>query len=1075
MASADDPVCPDLDTIGTTERTDGRRCYCPVGLCPAGHICYSGTPADTRTRSPCHEGYFCPEGSSYEQMVTSQRCPEGTTSDAKATAKTDCYRLDDRVTAAISTEMFKDPDALSAFRDYVETDPAYTCRPHPNPPSCESQAGPQTRLRMLRERERQIPWAAAAAAFGNKSGSNARGGKGVVTLRPSVAYEVSVNGSEERRGLQSVDAPPDYLGTPPDVTVFRLPPFTMARFEFSLAGRLPPGLTYSDHYRFAVFVDGHKHKDPYPPSFGFDMPVNDEYVAYRDHRWSKTSDFALHLHSMKAVYFRLELQILNGLYSEQLSLFERTMEMQILPDANLPWGPDRGHPGKLGSDGAISRRVFLLGIDKDTQPSALPLNLPRLLPTKDVYMGREYLEPYQADNVVAVLEYSMMNYTLPSGGTGGILMDPLEGVYQADYSEETYWGTSLLTVAPLPNLPYFSLCSRGVRIGREPSTHNYHADVDKPFTIGYRDASGGSPVRARGNLVKCKCSDQPQPQFAEVCLPGCQTYFDASGSEFRNLAFTPVVFESPSLGLGNDQYHLAGEWVVSPRCGKCASAENGAGPGQPYPRDAFYPPTGPIYQLPGWDSRAPLTWVLEHPSACNLVSEEDTIHIGQWAIFETKRYSDACDYVMTCMYEERSELFAGKPYWFQAQSSDMLFYMTREPIPTDHVSRGFCFPDLEADETRQMQLQRSCGSSQYFKKVRDYMDDENFIFIQADVSSYEAERHSLDWTPHRLQLQLQYWQTRDTSIGKYMKKLIKGNLFLGDFTKVPGATLRGHEYDLRITWIPVAWIDVLDNFALDTSTYLVFYLALDIIAILVTMIVWGCVRIATRQTSPPRLNFSGWLKGFELNPVLGFTMVVIPIAIIAAFMKVVMLEIDPLGRYPGDWAYIGPGSQGVTISLAEKWLSGRVGIMLLCLGFNLMVNGAELLCPRKDMPGSIWRPGFWQRRHVMYTSIWLFVILLLALEVSFSTVYSLYPVPCMLGFRLVWMSLEVRCRPLLSPFGRKTTLSDSDGAFRVFSRAGMAHAGANGKAHRPAIRVCASDDSIRDDLGRCWLFSLHTS
>lgn len=999
MTSADDPACPDRDTIGTTERTDGRRCYCPVGLCPAGYICFPGTPADTRTGNPCQEGFYCPEGSSPEQMIASQVCPDGTTSNARATAVTDCYRLDDRVTAAISTLVFRDPEALSMFHDYIVTDPAYTCRPFPNTPACEADPA-SSRRRLLRQNSSMSRSAAEETGFGRSFGGTDEDFE-LHRLRARNRHTAS-------RILQStLNELPDYLGPPPDVTVFKLPPFTMARFEFDLEGKLPPELTYSDHYRFAIFVDGHKQADPYPPSFGFDMPIDDEYEAYRNHRWSKTSRFAMHLHSMTAVYFRLELQILHGLYSDKLDLFKRSMGMDILPDPNLPWGPDRGHPGRRNSDGSISRRVFLIGIDKDTQPSALPLNLPRLLPTKDVYLGSDYLQPYQTDNVVAVLEYSMMNYTLPLGGTGGILMDPLEGNYQADYSEETYWGTSLLTVAPLPNLPYFSLCSRGVRIGRTPSVHNYHADINKPFTIGYPDTQGGSPVRARGNLVKCRCSDQPQPQFTEVCAPGCRTFVYANGDEFRNMDFTPVIFENPTLGLGNDQYHLNSEWVVSPRCRRCASAANGAAPGEPYPRDAFYPPAGEIHQLPGWDSRAPLTWVLEHPTACNLVSEEDTIHIGQWAIFATKRYSDACDYIMTCMYEERSELFAGKPYWFQAQSSDMLFYMTREPIPTSHVSQGFCFPDLETDELVERNLRRRCRRTEYFKRIRDYMSDENFIFIQADVGAYENERHSIDWTPHRMQLRLQYWQTRDRSIGRYMKKLVVGKLILGDFTKVPGTTLRGHEYDLRITWIPVAWIDVLDNFALDASTYLVFYLALDIIAIFVTIVIWGCFRLAARQTNPPRLNFNAWLRGFELNPVIGFTMVVIPIALIAAFMKGVMLEINPLGGYPGNWAYFGPASSAPTVSLEEKWLSGRVGIMLTCLGFNLMVNGAELLCPRRDMPGSIWRPGFWQRRHVMYTSIWLFVILLLALEVSFSTVYSLYPVPCMLGFRLVWMSLEV--------------------------------------------------------------------
>ena len=33
MERADDPRCNCLSTCGSTERTDGKRCYCPIGLC----------------------------------------------------------------------------------------------------------------------------------------------------------------------------------------------------------------------------------------------------------------------------------------------------------------------------------------------------------------------------------------------------------------------------------------------------------------------------------------------------------------------------------------------------------------------------------------------------------------------------------------------------------------------------------------------------------------------------------------------------------------------------------------------------------------------------------------------------------------------------------------------------------------------------------------------------------------------------------------------------------------------------------------------------------------------------------
>ena len=51
-------------------------------------------------------------------------------------------------------------------------------------------------------------------------------------------------------------------------------------------------------------------------------------------------------------------------------------------------------------------------------------------------------------------------------------------------------------------------------------------------------------------------------------------------------------------------------------------------------------------RLGGWDSHAPLFWVLENPQACFLVPQEETVHISEAAWLATARYSDICDYVM---------------------------------------------------------------------------------------------------------------------------------------------------------------------------------------------------------------------------------------------------------------------------------------------------------------------------------------------------------------------------------------------------------------------------------------------
>ena len=53
---------------------------------------------------------------------------------------------------------------------------------------------------------------------------------------------------------------------------------------------------------------------------------------------------------------------------------------------------------------------------------------------------------------------------------------------------------------------------------------------------------------------------------------------------------------------------------------------------------------------------------------------------------------------------------------------------------------------------------------------------------------------------------------------------------------------------------------VLDGFSLSDSTYLIFYAAIDVILILVTTMLWGVFRLATRSVNPPRLHFTAWMK-----------------------------------------------------------------------------------------------------------------------------------------------------------------------------------------------------------------------
>jgi hypothetical protein len=465
----------------------------------------------------------------------------------------------------------------------------------------------------------------------------------------------------------------------------------------------------------------------------------------------------------------------------------------------------------------------------------------------------------------------------------------------------------------------------------------------------------------------------------------------------------------PLLGANSprdDQWLLAGDFVVRSDCLECKGA--GHAPGTPYPA-LHQHPDGSLMRLPGWDSRAPIFWVHENPQSCDLVPPELTKHISQFTWGAVERYSDTCDYVMQCMYEENTIIKLDRPFWFEGLMDDMMFYVTRETSAIDQIERGFCFPDVAAD------ADKDCGSRGYFAKVQEMYENQVFLFIKVQRDMTEPIG---DWYPHRVQFELRYWQRSPVQ-----KMLIQGQVILQDFaplhdhhstqhaespyevidvSKAEG--LRGHQYDLRITFIPVAWMDVLNKFALQTFTYVIFYFVIDGAMIILIMIIWAFFRGTTKHTSPPKLHLKEWFKGFELNPIKGMLMVFIPIGVCCSFIRTVVGDLNPLEGTPliGDLNYEGT----VTPSIEAKWRDGRMGICVLTLGFNLMQNGSMLLCPRRDKPGSIWLPGYWQRRHIMYTSALLFVLLLMALEFSFSSFFSANALVFMMMFKVVWMYME---------------------------------------------------------------------
>ena len=716
-------ACPCLDTCGSGHRDDGRICYCPVGLCPAGFICNEGTRATRRRQTPCTAGYYCPEGTAPE-MLEEQRCPEGTFSPAQSTTIMQCARIGSSVTTAISVTLFteNEQDLRTRLSRYIVDDPELTCRTFEEP--CVSNLAVNTR-RALKAK--------------GVSGTNLSS----ATFRRRQMQAESENGGNLYDGL--------YLTPPPDQITFRLPAFMMARLEFDFTS-IPPPMMYDDHWRIAIFVDGHKHSTPYPTSFWFDPPVSrprDLYPEYAPYRFSKSTQMALHLHGMRDVLFRVELQILHGLYTDQIALFRNTMNMNILPES----GVFRANPNLIGADGFGERLGFLTLLAKEDR-FALALNMPRLLPNDKHYPS--VYEPWKMDFGGAILEYSRVNMS------SSVLIDPIDGALSVSFKDEDYW-TSSLIYAPMSYFPYFSKCTGGVRIGLPPSgqagSRNYANDEGTPFAIGYADANGGSPSRRRGDRMMCNCGGQVR--FEQGDCGSCVTVTDVySGEPGRAIDFRTV--DLSGLPPGSDKYHflptddLPGDpavpaFVVHTNCRSCDVA-----PGDPYPY-LHQSIGGRTLRISGWDGHGVVFNVLEHPQACNIVPLDQTFGIGEWNWLATRRYSDACDYIMQCMYEENTLLAQNKPFWFEPVDLDILFWITRNPTDVQTVATGFAFPDLQAGQNIDLrrELEGRYGKLKYFSTVRDLKRNEDFMFVRAETAG-ALDGGKAGWYPLRLQLHLEY-------------------------------------------------------------------------------------------------------------------------------------------------------------------------------------------------------------------------------------------------------------------------------------------------------------------------------
>lgn len=453
-------------------------------------------------------------------------------------------------------------------------------------------------------------------------------------------------------------------------------------------------------------------------------------------------------------------------------------------------------------------------------------------------------------------------------------------------------------------------------------------------------------------------------------------------------------------------------------------------PNKPYPPEFFTDDR----LVPGFESNMHVSLAMEHPVGCNLVPPdatnavaESTVSLGGQTL-----YSDTCDFQVGCVYEENHQQAATKDFWFDAVDDDIVFYVSSDPIEPITFAEGLCYNTVPDDDAFCGDLRddplgeemEGCGSpnadyidrecKNNYRHFTGLSDRSSYTMVQATV----VDRPPNNGIPLRLHLQLQYWQRTEEK-----KEILKGKLHMRDYiifdmqdTKL---STRGRVYDLRFTLIPMTWFQVLNAYALSIVAYAAVFCLVDASISIVVLIGWGAMRFTSKSTSPPKLNWTWYMKNFELLSIKGSMYGVVTLGWSCVVIKVVVVDVNLLYNLVGEIAQLGTDPSA---DQRAVWQRGRVGFCLLTLGIMTMANAVHLMIPREDNPESVWKPGYWQRRHVMFTSVTLFLTLMVMLEFSFTAIFSTYATVFLFGFKILYMACEMllakylQHKLLLAPF-----------------------------------------------------------
>mmetsp|Transcript_32385 Transcript_32385/g.111523 ORF Transcript_32385/g.111523 Transcript_32385/m.111523 type:complete len:1484 (+) Transcript_32385:3-4454(+) len=407
--------------------------------------------------------------------------------------------------------------------------------------------------------------------------------------------------------------------------------------------------------------------------------------------------------------------------------------------------------------------------------------------------------------------------------------------------------------------------------------------------------------------------------------------------------------------------------------------------------------------------------------------------------------ADWCERTVDCAYEEGYKEGASNPLWFHAEDGTELFNFLKRPISyLEYVGR-------DAERVSQGGMDHGGGKIVYERyKNRDEL-------ISVSVANGNGDCVALGGCrPTKMVLEIGYKQIVSSTWKE--KNIIYSTLHFVAFSGSDAASLEDKAYELTVVYMPLGYIDLIIQFAHEMKVFIGIFFATGGITCSVSAIMWLLVRITTTLENPPRIRVWNMLLLIAAPPASGVSLGLVPVTLtlflVVLFIRYVDSKYIFLAIVPGETIeYLTSTSDpGVLVERVGGWVftlfgqcpstpkcvspknelpvqwsddvpnatealgarRGRMGVAFMVIAAYSWGCGCLMFLPdrasrrdkelqkRRDKGAEkeeIWHPTMWRRSNLCFCSFMIGLLGTVIIEFSYWDSFGTYIWYIVVGFR----------------------------------------------------------------------------